>query len=131
MGWTGATGNGRVPQHDGYSISRMPSRFLSCGIREPLGTDDISDDGESYAREVRWRRSSLDSAIRHFGFLVSDRKFINPLDDDTLPTHNFDELAEHFQNLNTPSTPHFFNTLYDPHAKGADFVPGYPHSLRA
>lgn len=78
-----------------------------------------------------WVISSRDSAIRNFGFLVSDRKFIYTLDDDCLPTHDIDALAAHLQNLNTPSTPYFFNTLYDPYAEGADFVRGYPYSLRA
>ena len=39
-------------------------------------------------------------------------------------------LAQHIQNLLTPSTPLFFNTLYDPYREGADFVRGYPFSLR-
>ena len=39
-------------------------------------------------------------------------------------------LQQHIQNLLTPSTPFFFNTLYDPFAEGADFVRGYPFSLR-
>lgn len=39
-------------------------------------------------------------------------------------------LAQHIQNLLKPSTPLFFNTLYDPFAEGADFVRGYPFSLR-
>ena len=39
-------------------------------------------------------------------------------------------LAQHIQNLLTPSTPFFFNTLYDPFRQGADFVRGYPFSLR-
>jgi len=39
-------------------------------------------------------------------------------------------LEQHLQNLITPSTPYFFNTLYDPYREGADFVRGYPFSLR-
>ncbi|KVH98115.1 Reversibly glycosylated polypeptide family [Cynara cardunculus var. scolymus] len=39
-------------------------------------------------------------------------------------------LAQHIHNLLTPSTPFFFNTLYDPYREGADFVRGYPFSLR-
>ncbi|KAK7854653.1 putative udp-arabinopyranose mutase 2, partial [Quercus suber] len=39
-------------------------------------------------------------------------------------------LAQHKQNLLTPSTTLFFNTLYDPYREGADFVCGYPFSLR-
>ena len=37
-------------------------------------------------------------------------------------------LQQHIENLLTPSTL-FFNTLYDPYRKGADFVRGYPFSL--
>ncbi|KAG8383024.1 hypothetical protein BUALT_Bualt05G0141100 [Buddleja alternifolia] len=39
-------------------------------------------------------------------------------------------LEQHIHNLLSPSTPHFFNTLYDPYRDGADFVRGYPFSLR-
>ena len=39
-------------------------------------------------------------------------------------------LAQHLQNLLTPSTPFIFNTLYDPYRDGDDFVRGYPSSLR-
>ena len=39
-------------------------------------------------------------------------------------------LEQHIKNLLTPSTPLFFNTLYDPYREGADFVRGYPFSLR-
>lgn len=34
-------------------------------------------------------------------------------------------LSQHIRNLLTPSTPLFFNTLYDPFANGADFVHVY------
>lgn len=40
-------------------------------------------------------------------------------------------LEQHIINLLSPSTPYFFNTLYDPYREGADFVRGYPFSLRA
>lgn len=39
-------------------------------------------------------------------------------------------LEQHIKNLLCPSTPFFFNTLYDPYTEGADFVRGYPFSLR-
>lgn len=39
-------------------------------------------------------------------------------------------LEQHIKNLLCPSTPFFFNTLYDPYRDGADFVRGYPFSLR-
>jgi len=39
-------------------------------------------------------------------------------------------LEQHIKNLLCPSTPYFFNTLYDPFREGADYVRGYPFSLR-
>ncbi|KAF9684013.1 hypothetical protein SADUNF_Sadunf04G0073600 [Salix dunnii] len=39
-------------------------------------------------------------------------------------------LEQHIKNILSPSTPFFFNTLYDPYRDGADFVRGYPFSLR-
>lgn len=39
-------------------------------------------------------------------------------------------LEQHVKNILSPSTPFFFNTLYDPYRDGADFVRGYPFSLR-
>lgn len=47
------------------------------------------------------------------------------------PGRRVNAVAAHIRNLLTPATPHFFNTLYDPYAEGADFVRGYPFSLRA
>lgn len=43
---------------------------------------------------------------------------------------DIDALRQHINNLLNPSTPYFFNTLYDPFSDGADFVRGYPFSLR-
>jgi len=39
-------------------------------------------------------------------------------------------LTRLIQNLITPSTPFFFNTVYDLRREGVDFVRGYPFSLR-
>lgn len=39
-------------------------------------------------------------------------------------------LEQHIKNLLSPATPYFWNTLYDPYRPGADFVRGYPFSLR-
>jgi reversibly glycosylated polypeptide/UDP-arabinopyranose mutase len=41
-----------------------------------------------------------------------------------------DPVEQHVVNLTSPSTPYFFNTLYDPYRSGSDFVRGYPFSLR-
>ena len=39
-------------------------------------------------------------------------------------------LQQHIENLLIPSTPLFFNTLYVPYIEGADFIHGFPFSLR-
>ncbi|RZR88786.1 hypothetical protein BHM03_00016437 [Ensete ventricosum] len=44
---------------------------------------------------------------------------------------DIDAVEQHIRNLSTPSTPFFFNTLYDPYREGADFVRGYPFSMRS
>jgi len=95
-----------------------------------------------------WVISAEDASIRNFGFRVSNRTYSYTLDDDCLPAAEpaamqdlsrnskqesgfvVNALEGHLQNLVSPSTPHFFNTLYDPYASGADFVRGYPYSMR-
>jgi reversibly glycosylated polypeptide/UDP-arabinopyranose mutase len=88
-----------------------------------------------------------DTSIRNFGFLVSNRTYIYTLDVDCFPAAEPDSLnlfrrprqkdgyvvnalEGHLANLVAPSTPHYFNTLYDPYASSADFVRGYPYSMR-
>jgi reversibly glycosylated polypeptide/UDP-arabinopyranose mutase len=66
---------------------------------------------------------------------VSKKKYIYTIDDDCFVAkapsgENINALEQHIRNLLTPSTPFFFNTLYDPFAEGADFVRGYPFSWR-
>lgn len=66
---------------------------------------------------------------------VSKKKYIYTIDDDCFVAskpsgEKIDALQQHIRNLLTPSTPFFFNTLYDPYAQGCDFVRGYPFSLR-
>lgn len=79
--------------------------------------------------------SFKDSACRCFGFLVSKKKYIFTIDDDCFVAKDpsgieINALAQHIENLLKPSTPFFFNTLYDPFRDGADFVRGYPFSFR-
>ncbi|KAL3695892.1 hypothetical protein R1sor_009968 [Riccia sorocarpa] len=79
--------------------------------------------------------SFKDSACRCFGYMVSKKKYIFTIDDDCFvakdPTgKDINALEQHIKNLLTPSAPFFFNTLYDPYREGADFVRGYPFSLR-
>ncbi|CAH9080536.1 unnamed protein product [Cuscuta epithymum] len=74
-------------------------------------------------------------SCRYFGYLISKKKYIVSIDDDCFPvkgnTNTTDPITEHINNLTTPATPFFFNTLYDPFRKGTDFVRGYPFSMRS
>ena len=75
-------------------------------------------------------------SCRYFGYLVSRKKYIISVDDDCHPARDnkgflVDAVAQHITNLKNPATPFFFNTLYDPFSEGADFVRGYPFSLRS
>ncbi|CAL5325935.1 hypothetical protein CsSME_00005293 [Camellia sinensis var. sinensis] len=79
--------------------------------------------------------SFKDSACRCFGYMVSKKKYIFTIDDDCFVAKDpsgkeINALEQHIKNLLCPSTPNFFNTLYDPFRDGADFVRGYPFSLR-
>ncbi|XP_041998317.1 UDP-arabinopyranose mutase 2-like [Salvia splendens] len=79
--------------------------------------------------------SFKDSACRCFGFLVSKKKYIFTIDDDCLVAKDpsgkdINALTQHIQNLITPAIPFYFNTMYDPYGEDADFVRGYPLSLR-
>ncbi|KAI7755834.1 LOW QUALITY PROTEIN: hypothetical protein M8C21_024091, partial [Ambrosia artemisiifolia] len=74
-------------------------------------------------------------SVRYFGYLVSNKKYTIAIDDDCSPAKTkdgdlVDIVAQHLNNLKTPATPFFFNTLYDPYQKGTNFVRGYPFSLR-
>jgi reversibly glycosylated polypeptide / UDP-arabinopyranose mutase len=93
------------------------------------------DDIERALGNRSWIISKKDASIRNFGFLISDKKFVYTLDDDCLPAKDasgklINSIEEHVVNLMTPSTPFFFNTVYDPYRPGSDFVRGYPFSLR-
>jgi reversibly glycosylated polypeptide/UDP-arabinopyranose mutase len=93
------------------------------------------NDIERILGDKAWSISFKDSACRCFGFMVSKKRYIYTIDDDCFVAKNpsgedINVLHQHIQNLLTPSTPFFFNTLYDPYRAGADFVRGYPFSLR-
>lgn len=92
-------------------------------------------DIERILGEDAWCISFKDSACRCFGFMVSKKRYIYTIDDDCFVAKNpsgedINALQQHIENLLTPSTPLFFNTLYDPYREGADFVRGYPFGLR-
>ncbi|KAJ7525911.1 hypothetical protein O6H91_09G111100 [Diphasiastrum complanatum] len=75
-------------------------------------------------------------AARSFGFLQARRRYVFTMDLSSLPLKDavtgtlIDPIQQHLVNLKSPSTPFFFNTLYDPYQDGTDFVRGYPFSLR-
>lgn len=112
-----------------------PSRIVEV----PPGFDyDLynRNDIERILGDKAWCISFKDSACRCFGWLMSKRKYIYTIDDDCFvaktPTgKEINVLDQHLRNLTTPSTPFYFNTLYDPYSEGVDFVRGYPFSLRS
>jgi reversibly glycosylated polypeptide/UDP-arabinopyranose mutase len=88
--------------------------------------NDINDD----LGEDRWIISKRDSACRCYGFLKAESEYVFTIDDDVYPAKGPDNniinaVQQHRENLNTPSHPYFFNTLYD-----QEFVRGYPFSRR-
>jgi len=88
--------------------------------------NDIQDD----LGEDRWIISKKDSACRCYGFLKANSEYVYTIDDDCYPAtapdgEEVDALAKHEENLDEPSHPEFFNTLYD-----QEFVRGYPFSRR-
>lgn len=88
-----------------------------------------------------WIISQRDASIRNFGFLVAEKQYVYTIDDDCLPTtmsgeqggvaDAVDAIAGHLENLRSPATPYFFNTVHDPYREGADFVRGFPYSMRS
>lgn len=113
---------------------------FSGAIRVPEGFDDV----DVYTKEniVKLLGPELAKALqfsgdggRCFGYLVARRRYVFTMEADCVPAQDpegyvVNPVVEHVNNLKTPSTPFFFNTLYDPFREGADFVRGYPFSLR-
>lgn len=79
---------------------------------------------------------SSSTTAMSFGILVSDKLYLYFLHRDSYPytppgsTTPVNPLEGHLVNLMTPSTPYYFNTLYDPFRLGNDFSRGYPSSLK-
>ncbi len=67
---------------------------------------------------------------------MSKKRYVYTIDDDCFVASDpltgkpINVMTEHLRSLLTPSTPYFFNTLYDPFAPDADFVACYPYGLR-
>lgn len=122
------------------------SRFHLIIVKDPDLSGEIQIP-EGFNVDV-YTRSDIDRVVgsstsvlfsgyscRYFGYLMSRKKYVISIDDDCIPAKDnegslVDIVAQHITNLTTPATPFFFNTLYDPYRKGADFVRGYPFSLR-
>ncbi|CAM8897202.1 unnamed protein product [Rhodiola kirilowii] len=126
------------PMFSKYHIIIVKDPDLKGGLNIPEGFDvDVytkSDIDRVAGHSAKVLFSGY--ACRYFGYLMSRKKYIVSIDDDCLPAKDnngflLDAVAQHISNLSTPATPFFFNTLYDPYRKGADFVRGYPFSLRS
>ncbi|KAL1218811.1 putative UDP-arabinopyranose mutase 4 [Cardamine amara subsp. amara] len=110
----------------------------SIKIRIPDGYDYELYNRNDINRILGPRASCIsfkDGGCRCFGFMVSKKKYIYTIDDDCFVAKDpsgkeINVIAQHIKNLETPSTPYYFNTLYDPFRDGTDFVRGYPFSLR-
>ena len=143
-GWGVADGGGRRRRRrpEAARASQAPSRprekKKGRGLNHihPPKTKTNSTDIERILGPKASCISFRDSACRCFGFLVSRRRYVYTIDDDCFVARDprglpVDALAQHLRNLLSPSTPYFFNTLYDPYRSGSDFVRGYPFSLRS
>lgn len=109
-------------------------------IRLPKGFEDV----EVYTRSSILKLLGPDlfgklkltgDACRSFGYLVSKRRYVFTMEAGCVPAvdpegYVVNPVVGHLVNLKTPAAPFFFNTLYDPFREGADFVRGYPFSLR-
>lgn len=122
------------------------SRFHLIIVKDPDMKSDLKIP-EGFDADV-FTKTDIDRAVgsssstlfsgyscRYFGYLMSRRRYIVSIDDDCFPAKDendlpIDAVAQHIANLASPATPFFFNTLYDPYRDGADFVRGYPFSLR-
>ena len=99
--------------------------WLSCGCAAGrLSHRHVAKQSTQYTRLCVHHRciSFKDSACRCFGYAVSKKRFVYTIDDDCFvakdPTgEQVNALAQHIKNLTSPSTPFFFNTLYDPYAE--------------
>lgn len=97
---------------------RLNIRKLRVGFRSQFGIKSVIWWSLDVVKRVRDSNLGLTEFI--FGLQVAkdpSGKEINALE-------------QHIKNILSPSTPFFFNTLYDPYREGADFVRGYPFSLR-
>ena len=79
-----------------------------------------------------WVISQKDASIRSFCFLMSRKPLVWSLDDDCYPAQGpngglVNAISEHVFYLLTPSTPYFFDSVYDSYRPCVDFVRGYPY----
>ncbi|KAH9328070.1 hypothetical protein KI387_000178 [Taxus chinensis] len=127
------------PFFQAYHLIIIQDGDPSRTIKVPSGFD-LDFYNQDDIKRIMGSKSSVisykDGACRCFGFLLSKKKYIYTIDDDCFVAKNpcgmpINTVEQHLKNLVSPSTPYFFNTLYDPYREGADFVRGYPFSLRA
>ncbi|KAG6396147.1 hypothetical protein SASPL_142289 [Salvia splendens] len=100
-------------------------------IRVPDGFDYELYNRNDINRILGPRASCIsfkDSACRCFGYMVSKKKYIFTIDDDCFVASDpsgkpINALDQHIKNLLCPSTPLFFNTLYDPYVDAVMTIP--------
>jgi hypothetical protein len=122
----------RLGAHGGRSA---PGAWRARTEPPPPPTATCRADVEAALGDKAWCVPARGSACRCFGFLVSRKRYVLTLDADCRAAADpygqpVDALGHHMRNLLAPATPYYFNTLYDPYRDGADFVRGYPFSLR-
>ncbi|KAL1218464.1 UDP-arabinopyranose mutase 3 [Cardamine amara subsp. amara] len=126
------------PFFEPYHLIIIQDGDPSKTIKVPEGFDYELYNRNDISRILGHKGSCIsfkDSACRCFGNMVSKKKYIYTIDEDCFVSKypsgkDINVIEQHMKNLLTPSTPHFFNTLYDPFTSGADFVRGYPFSMR-
>lgn len=121
-----------VPAGYSYEVRKASLRTPTLTRRKIYNRNDIERIMGPAAKFISFKSA----ACRCFGFLVSKKRYIYTIDDDVfvatdpLSKEKINVMAGHLRNLLTPSTPYFFNTMYDPFAADADFVACYPFGLR-
>ncbi|KAF2570261.1 hypothetical protein F2Q70_00006027 [Brassica cretica] len=130
--------NSWKPFFSGFHLIIVKDPELKDDLNIPEGFDVDVYSKPDIEKVVGAANSAMFSgySCRYFGYLVSKKKYIVSIDDDCVPAKDpkgvlVDAVSQHVTNLENPATPLFFNTLYDPYCEGADFVRGYPFSLRS
>lgn len=116
---------------------------LSCDFRLPSWMDyDLFNKNNIFTKlgdDITWIFDMSSGSIatgKVIGTMLADREYVYFLDQNMYPVYDditgdiINPLQDHFINLVTPSSPYYYNTLYDAYRPGSDFSRGYPYSLK-